>query len=428
MRFLAVPKRNSISYKTELRDILRFLLKEDILSGKHVSEFENCLANYINMPYVITTSSGSFSLFLILKALGLQEGDEIILPAFTFYTVPEVISELGLKPIFIDIKQETLNIDISQIENKINDKTKAIIVTHLLGQPVDINEILMLRDKYGIFIIEDCAHSFGAKYENKMVGSLGDATFFSFGIGKPLSTFGGGAVAVRDSQMNTRVRELLKDYPLVSRKDVIKEIIFWIFLNIYINRIVYTLLGWPLSLIADFFNLDLMDIHRKFRKKGDLRLKRCRPTNIQCFLGNKLLKQIDEINNKRFENARILINYLKINGISYQEYPSLSIPIYMMFAVWAKKKDRLFKLLLKSGIDSTKIYMFNCTNKFDMQERFMNTEKALDEVLFIHISHLLSRKDTSYIASVLVKNRHLIRQRKDYSEDNIVNGNPQAQY
>lgn len=164
-----------------------------------VEEFENEIAKYLETTRnVIATNTGTSALHLALETIGIKEGDEVILPSFTFVATAQVITECGAKPIFCDVTPETFLIDIDDVKKKITSKTKAIIPVHYAGRPCDMDELLKIKAETGIRIIEDAAHAFGSYYNGKKIGSFGDITCFSFDSIKVMTCGDGGAVVSDD--------------------------------------------------------------------------------------------------------------------------------------------------------------------------------------------------------------------------------------
>jgi dTDP-4-amino-4,6-dideoxygalactose transaminase len=157
--------------------------------GPFVENFENQFTKYINSKYTIGLSNGTAALHLAMLALGIGDGDEVILPANTFIATAWGISHAGAKPVFVDC-DETWNIDISKIECAITSKTKAIIGVHLYGQPFDVDAVLDICIRHNIFLIEDAAQAQGARYKGKKVGIFGEMACFSFYPGKNLGACG----------------------------------------------------------------------------------------------------------------------------------------------------------------------------------------------------------------------------------------------
>ena len=162
--------------------------------------------------------------YYILRALRLPPGSEIVVPALTFWVVPEIARVAGLTPVFADVDPATFNMTADSFARAIGPRTVAVVPTHLWGLPCDMDEIVALARRHGIFVIEDCAHALGAIYRGRPVGTLGDAAFFSFQTIKPLNTYGGGMAVVRDPVVAHRVAELADSAPLPDPKAVKRKL------------------------------------------------------------------------------------------------------------------------------------------------------------------------------------------------------------
>lgn len=179
------------------------------IQGDEVLAFEQEFAAYCGCRYAIGCGNGLDALYLILKAMGIQDGDEVIIPSNTFIATALAVSYTGATPVFVEPHLATFNLDASLIEEKITQKTKAVIAVHLYGQAADMDEINGVAAKYGLKVIEDCAQAHGALYKGQRVGSLGDAAGFSFYPGKNLGALGdGGAVVTNDEALAEKVRAL----------------------------------------------------------------------------------------------------------------------------------------------------------------------------------------------------------------------------
>ena len=197
-------------YKTEIDEAIHSVLdKSNYIMGEEVTQLENSLEAFTGAKHAITCSSGTDALLLAMMALDIKPGDEIITTPFTFIATAETIAFLGAIPVFVDIDEKTYNIDPSKIEEKITDKTKAIMPVSLYGQPADMEAIQTISDKHNLKIIIDGAQSFGSTYKNKTDSSLGDISTTSFFPAKPLGCFGdGGAVFTNDDALATKIKSL----------------------------------------------------------------------------------------------------------------------------------------------------------------------------------------------------------------------------
>ena len=203
-------KKQFHEIKDEVFNVLKEILKSgQYILGPKVSEFEKKIADYHGVAEAVGVASGTDALRLSLDALGIGKGDEVITTPFTFFATVEAILYTGAKPVFVDIEPGTFNLDVSQIDVKITEKTKAILPVHLFGHMADMEEILKIAGRYGLKVIEDCAQSFGADLNGKKAGGFGDTGCFSFYPSKNLGGYGdGGIIVLDDSKAADIVRRL----------------------------------------------------------------------------------------------------------------------------------------------------------------------------------------------------------------------------
>tara|TARA_B100001057_G_scaffold236509_2_gene236784 strand:+ start:2755 stop:3849 length:1095 start_codon:yes stop_codon:yes gene_type:complete len=191
------------------KEIYRVLSDASYIMGPEIEKLETELSQFTGAKYSISCSSGTDALLLAMMALDIKPGDEVITTPFTFISTAETIALLGAKPVFVDIDEETFNIDISQIEPKITHKTKAIIPVSLFGQVADMDEINTLAEKHNLSVIEDAAQSFGATYKGKKSCNLSTIACTSFFPAKPLGCFGdGGAVFSNSNTLSEKIKSL----------------------------------------------------------------------------------------------------------------------------------------------------------------------------------------------------------------------------
>ena len=177
-------------------------------NGKYIQNFEESFADFNKVKYALSCSNGTVALHLALMALGISTGDEVILPTFTYVATANAVMYCGAKPIFIDSDSETWNIDPSLIEKFITKNTKAIIVVHIYGHPVDMDVVMNIAQKHHLFVIEDAAEAHGAEYKGQIVGSFGDISIFSFYGNKVITTGEGGMVITNNDLLASKVRQL----------------------------------------------------------------------------------------------------------------------------------------------------------------------------------------------------------------------------
>lgn len=164
----------------------------NLASYKYIIKFQEDFKKYIGTEHALAVSSGTASLHLALRALEIKEGDEVIVPSFTFVAAVNVIKYMNAKPVFIDIKKNDFCLDENQLESLITPRTKAIMVVHMFGNPCNMNRIMEIARKHNIYVIEDCAESLGSEYDGKKTGSFGDIACFSFYGNKYITTGEGG--------------------------------------------------------------------------------------------------------------------------------------------------------------------------------------------------------------------------------------------
>lgn len=195
-------KSQYISIKQEIDDAIQNVINETaFIKGKYVEKFENEYSKLYNVKHCISCANGTDAIYITLKALDIGEGDEVITVANTWISTSEAITQTGAKPIFVDINRDHYTIDVTKIQEKITSKTKAIIPVHLFGQPVEMQEIQEICNKYNLLLIEDCAQAHLAEWKGKKVGTMGIAGTFSFFPGKNLGAYGDAGAIITDDDV-----------------------------------------------------------------------------------------------------------------------------------------------------------------------------------------------------------------------------------
>jgi len=198
------------SIQAEIDAAIRGVVEDNaFVLGPAVESFERDFADYLGVEEVVGVSNGTVALQLTLVALGIGLDHDVILPAHTFIATAEAVSHAGARPVFVDVRRDTGNLDASLLPKAITPQTRAIIPVHLYGQPADMEPILRFASERGLLVIEDACQAHGARYRGRRAGSFGRASCFSFYPGKNLGAFGeGGAVATNDHELATRLRRL----------------------------------------------------------------------------------------------------------------------------------------------------------------------------------------------------------------------------
>ncbi len=208
-------------------------VSEALVPGKgtdthSIEEFEKAFASYIGSSYAVAVNQGRAALLLALKILGIKQGDEVIVQSHIFHVVVDAVLEVGATPVLADSSMVDFNVSSHAIEREVTPRTKAIIVTHL-GIPCDIEEIGDIARRHNCYMIENCAHTLGASYKGKNVGTFGDISFYSFDVDKPITTGDGGMLVINNRELEKKAHKMLDNYQKVSLEKE-KEIIYGLLL------------------------------------------------------------------------------------------------------------------------------------------------------------------------------------------------------
>ncbi len=174
---------------------------------------------------VFAFASGRGALYALLRALGIQKGDEVLLQAYTCVAVPEPVLWVGARPVYVDIQADTCNMSPDDLQKKISAKSKILIIQHTFGLPADIEPLIAIAKHNGLMVIEDCAHAMGAQYHGKHVGTSGDASFFSFGRDKVISSVFGGVAVLHSEQERAKMRDIVLKTEEASAFFVLQQIV-----------------------------------------------------------------------------------------------------------------------------------------------------------------------------------------------------------
>jgi len=284
--------------------------------GKFVDEFEEGFSHYCGVRFGITTNSGTTALHLALATMGLEEGNEVIIPSFTMISTANAVSYLGAKPIPVDVDPDTWNIDPDKIEAKITEKTRAIIPIHTYGHPADMDRLQAIADKHGLDIVEDAAEAHGAEYKGKRVGSFGKMASFSFYANKIITTGEGGMIVTDDEELAGRL-QTLRNYGFTQERH------FW-----------HKVMGFSY-----------------------------RMTNLQAAIGLGQFEKIDELIQGRIDNARLYAKLLAdIPGITVPEESQDVKAVYWMYGILVEDefgltKDELRQKLADRGIETRSFFI-----------------------------------------------------------------------
>ncbi|MCB9771390.1 MAG: DegT/DnrJ/EryC1/StrS family aminotransferase [Candidatus Omnitrophica bacterium] len=275
----------------------------NFILGQEEKDFESQFAQYCDSKYAVGVNSGTDALYLALAALGIKEGDEVILPTYTFIATALCISYGGAKPVFVDIEPTTYNMDPKALRKAITPRTKAIIPVHIYGQSANMDEILAIAKEHQLKVIEDAAQAHGARFNGKRIGSLGDVSCFSFYPTKALGAFGDGGMIVTSDE------------------------------KIYKN------------------SLMLRDYGREGRYEHKIKGYNSRLDTVQAVILSAKLKRLDQWNEMRAKMAEYYQEELKgVQGITSPMAKSDRTHVYQTYAIRVKNRDKVADALKEKKI------------------------------------------------------------------------------
>ncbi len=333
--------------------VLKVLKNGWYILGSELSDFEKKFSEYNQARFTVGVASGTDAITLALKAIGIKQGDEVITTNLTAYPTITGILNSGAKPVVIDIDINTGLIDLEKIENKITNKTKAIIPVHLYGQAVNMDFLMKMKEKYSIEIIEDCAQSVGASYNGQKVGTFGICGAFSFYPTKNLGAYGdAGAIVTNDKAVYEKLLSL-RNYGQAKR-----------YYHAYEGM-------------------------------------NSRLDEIQAAILNIKLKYIENWNNKRLKIANKYLSEIKtvvcLNQKQYGKH------VYHLFVIKTKKQKEFMEFMEKNNIQTLIHYPIPIHKQqaflFQKDEKFENTEIFSQQIVSIPIYPELNEEEINYIIS-----------------------------
>jgi perosamine synthetase len=334
------------------------------------NELEQKMAEYLETDNkVITTNTGTTALHLALATLGVTDGDEVILPSFTFVATAQVITECGATPVFCEVHKDTFLMDVEDVKRKITDKTKVIMPVHYAGRPCDMDALLKIKEETGIRIVEDAAHAFGSTYKGKKIGAVGDITCFSFDSIKVITCGEGGAVVTSDPAFDDLARQkrlLGIDRKTMHVKDWKKR-------------------SWVYDVPSQGFRYHM--------------------SNINAAIGLAQLEKVDKFITRRRELCALYDSELA--GISAIErmpvtYDTIAPFMYVIRVKNEKRnqlKDFLMEHDIESGISYIPCHHFSYYHKDSINLPI--TDDIYEEVLCLPMHYELTNEDITEVARVI---------------------------
>ncbi len=301
---------------------------------------------------------GRVSLYAILKAMGIKVGDEVIVPGFTCVVVPNAIIYLGAKPVYVDIEPETYNTDFTKIEEKITEKTRAIIAQHTFGIPAEMDKILEIAKRYNLYVIEDSCHSIGSKYKGKEVGTFGDAAFFSSQWSKPITTGLGGWAVInssewlggRSEELKERMEKIYNEFIEPKRKEVFfLKLQYLLYSKFLTPKLFWFAMNTYRMLSRKNFAIGSSDTCELDYEKPLVYEKKM--SKWQINLLEKKLKEIDKIIEHRKWVTSLYEKYLPQIGFKTVKIPDNSEVVFLRYPVLVKNKEKILKEAEKHKIE-----------------------------------------------------------------------------
>ena len=319
--------------------------------GKNYRKLERKFCEYMQSRLATSFDSGRSGFYAILKCLEIKDYDEIILQAFTTVALPNAIQWCGAKPVFVDIKENTLNIDSTKIEKKITDKTRAIVVQHTFGNPVEIDEIMAIAKKHNLYIIEDCAHSLGAEYKGKKTGIFGDVAFFSFGRDKVISSVAGGMVVTNNNELGEKIKRFRDQMPYTDKSLIVRQLLHPIITFKALKIYYFFSIGKMMMLVIN----KLMILPKAYTRQEKNSEK---SKNFPAQMSNSLaeialhqMKLVGEFNNHRIKIANLYKDYLENNSkVILPETIPESKNIFLWYTVLVENKKELIEKAQRNHI------------------------------------------------------------------------------
>ena len=339
----------------------------EFIQGPDIARFEAAFAARAGVPpaHAVAASYGRMAFYYILKALELPAGSEIVLPALTFWVVPELARVAGLEVVFADVDPATFTMDPSALARVITPKTRAVVPTHLYGLPCDMDAIMAIASKHGLRVIEDCAHALGATFDGRPVGTIGDAALFSFQTLKPLNCYGGGLALVKDPAVAGRVRALAEREPWPDTKRVENRLLVGKAQRIFIRPAVFTISAFPIlwcaSLIGANPDVYLWEDIRSLQPLPDSYTERF--PNVQAAIGLAALDHLDAWTEQTRRHARVMDRaFGALPGITVPQVPERRTHVYYQYCVYGPKRDELVVRCVRRGIDIETLHVDVCSD------------------------------------------------------------------
>lgn len=405
MAFGRIPRFSPSFIPSEALTAARYLLR-DGPDDEIVGTWEREFAQYIGAEHAVMVPSARYGFYLLLEALGIGEGDEVVVPGLTYFAIPAMVPLTGAKPVFADVGLRSHVLDPEAFRAAITPNTKAVVPTHLFGTPCDMDAINAIAKEHGVQVIEDCAQSTGARYKGQRVGHLGDHAYYTFGLTKNITTLAGAMITTDQADVADHVRGVIQAGGYTPKKKAAKEALTGLAMWAATHPAIYWATVHPAVVLGNKLGKD--PIHERFGEAErtydsvpQYYRDQSKARGAQAAVGRKQLARIEQLNGARIKNGRFLDGGLAhVPGLTTPEYPDGSEPIYMSFVVHHAQRDRLAEELRKRGVDTTTGYMnaFGDHPLFqDYKASCPNAAEAVETFLHIPVHPNLSQNDLQHM-------------------------------
>ncbi len=317
------------------------------------------IKKYFDVRHVFLLSSGRASLYAILRALNLNSEDEVLLQAYTCVAVPNSILWVGAKPVYVDIVKESFNMDTKDLRKKITPKSKVLIIQHTFGLPANVDELIAIAKEKNLFVIEDCAHALGAKYNGKLVGTFGDASFLSFGRDKIISSVFGGAIVTNNDFLAEKIEKEIASYPFPNYFWIFQQLLHPVFLHAVKNTYTFFGLGKFLQKFFRVFHILSLAVTKdeKQSKMPDWILKKMSYALTRLALNQ--FQKLELMNAHRqkiasmYENEFIGRERMPVRPAGGHAFPTETknaLSIFLRYTIQTRKAREIFEALKKENI------------------------------------------------------------------------------
>lgn len=310
--------------------------------GKEIEKLEEEFKKYLGVKYAISFNSGRSAFLAILKSLDLNEGDEVLLQAFTCNAAVNPILWANLKPVFVDCDEKTFNIDIEDLKRKITPKSRVIMVQHTFGLPAEVEEILEICPQNNLILIEDCAHSLAATYKGKKVGTFGKTAFFSFSRDKVISSVYGGMVVTNDEVLAKKIKAYQKKIGYPCCCWIFQQLLHPVLMN-WLILPTYRILGKYLLILFQWLQIlsKAVDFKEKRGRKPGYFPKRL--PNALAVLALNQFKKLEKFNHHRQKIAEFYYNELKNTNFELPLNPDEKKQTFLRFTIKHLKAKEIIK-------------------------------------------------------------------------------------